>query len=411
MQDFLSSLAEDLRENWVVYAAMPLFGALIGYVTKLLAIRMMFQPLEFHGVRPYLGWQGVIPRRAGRMAGVACDMLLERLIDPRDILGRIDPQRLAAELEQPLTAAIDDITREVAAEYAPGLWESMPEQLRALLIRRVQAETPQIVAEMMAEVRRDPDAFVDIKTMVVTNLVRDKELLNRIFHESGDQEFRFIARSGIWFGFAIGCVQMVAWALTHNPWVLPLFGLFTGWFTDWLALKMIFFPKRPWRFGPVSWQGLFLKRRREVAAQYGELIAREILTPSHLFEALLQGPLSDRVFMLVQKHVQRVVDQQSGPARPLVVLAVGSTRYQQMKRSVADQVMRRLPQTMARAEGYAADAMDIRNTLVDRMQELDEDQFEELIRPAFRQDEWILISVGAVLGFLMGEFQVLVLLH
>lgn len=411
MHDFVASVLADVRENWHVYAVMPFFGALIGYVTKLLAIRMMFQPLEFHGVRPYLGWQGVIPRRAGRMASVACDMLMERLVSPSEILGRIDPDRLATELEEPLTAAIDDITREVAAEYAPGLWESMPEALRTLLIRRVQQEAPEVVADVMAEVRSDPEAFVDIKSMVVTNLVRDKNLLNRIFRESGDEEFRFIARSGIWFGFAIGCVQMVAWALTHNPWVLPLFGLFTGWFTDWLALKMIFYPKRPWRLGPVRWQGLFLKRRREVAAQYGELIAQEILTPSHLFAALLQGPLSDRVFMMVQRHVQRIVDGQSGPARPLVVLAVGSTRYQQMKRTVADRIMQRLPHTMVRAEDYAADAMDIRNTLVAKMQELDEEQFEELIRPAFRQDEWILISVGALLGFLMGEIQVLVLLH
>jgi uncharacterized membrane protein YheB (UPF0754 family) len=411
VQDFLSSLAEDLRENWVVYAAMPLFGALIGYVTKLLAIRMMFQPLEFHGIRPWLGWQGVIPRRAGRMASVACDMLLERLIDPADVLARIDPERLAAELEEPLTAAVDDIAREVAAEYTPGLWESMPERLRSLLIRRIQDDAPEVIAEVMAEVRRDPEAFVDIKMMVVTNLVRDKLLLNRIFRESGDKEFAFIARSGIYFGFAIGCVQMLAWALTHNPWVLPLFGLFTGWFTDWLALKMIFYPKRPWRLGPLRWQGLFLRRRQEVAAEYGELIAEEILTPSHLFEALLQGPLSDRVFLLVQRHVQRIVDEQSGPARPLVVLAVGSTRYQQMKRSVADKVMQRLPETMTRAEAYAEDAMDIRNTLVTKMRELDEEQFEELIRPAFRQDEWILITVGAALGFLMGELQVLVLLH
>lgn len=411
MEDLLSSVLADVRENWLVYAAMPLFGALIGYVTKLIAIRMMFQPLEFRGIRPYLGWQGVIPRRAGRMASVACDMLMERLISPREILQRIDPDRLASELERPLTDAVDVISREVAAEYAPGVWESMPEWLRALLIRRIQAESPQVVAEVMAEVRRDPDAFVDIKTMVVTNLVRDKDLLNRIFAESGDQEFRFIARSGIYFGFAIGCLQMVAWALTHNPWVLPLFGLFTGWFTDWLALKMIFYPKQPWGIGPVRWQGLFLKRRREVAAKYGDLIAREILTPNHLFEALLQGPLSDRVFLMVQRHVQRVVDDQSGAARPLVVMAVGSTRYQQMKRSVSDRIMQRLPDTMVRAEDYTADAMDIRNTLVAKMQQLDEEQFEELIRPAFRQDEWILISVGAVLGFLMGEFQVLVLLH
>jgi hypothetical protein len=45
------------------------------------------------------------------------------------------------------------------------------------------------------------------------------------------------------------------------------------------------------------------------------------------------------------------------------------------------------------------------------MQGLDEDQFEALIRPAFEQDEWILITVGAALGFFMGEIQALVLEH
>ena len=43
------------------------------------------------------------------------------------------------------------------------------------------------------------------------------------------------------------------------------------------------------------------------------------------------------------------------------------------------------------------------------MQELTPDEFEGLLRPAFQQDEWILIAVGAVLGFLVGEMQVLVM--
>mgnify|MGYP001550381809 FL=1 len=55
--------------------------------------------------------------------------------------------------------------------------------------------------------------------------------------------------------------------------------------------------------------------------------------------------------------------------------------------------------------------MDVQNLLVQKMQQLDEKQFEALIRPAFEQDEWILITVGAVLGFVMGELQALVLEH
>jgi hypothetical protein len=73
--------------------------------------------------------------------------------------------------------------------------------------------------------------------------------------------------------------------------------------------------------------------------------------------------------------------------------------------------MRRLPETMGYVESYAADAMDIRNTLVGKMQELDEEEFESLLRPAFQQDEWILITVGAVLGFLVGELQVFLITH
>ncbi|KMS86629.1 hypothetical protein ACZ91_35695, partial [Streptomyces regensis] len=57
-------------------------------------------------------------------------------------------------------------------------------------------------------------------------------------------------------------------------------------------------------------------------------------------------------------------------------------------------------------ETYAADAMDIRGTLVTKMRELDDEEFEGLLRPAFQQDEWILILTGALLGGVCGELQV-----
>jgi hypothetical protein len=66
---------------------------------------------------------------------------------------------------------------------------------------------------------------------------------------------------------------------------------------------------------------------------------------------------------------------------------------------------------MTYVEDYARETMDVRNLLVRKMQDLDELQFEALIRPAFEQDEWILITVGALLGFAMGEAQAVFLEH
>lgn len=408
-----AEILADLQRNGLLYASMPVVAALIGWGTKLVAIRMMFEPLEFRGWKPFLGWQGVVPRNAARMAAIACDTMTARLLSPRDVFGKLDPRRVAREIEQPLLAAVESIAREVAAQQQPGLWELLPERVRDHLIARVRDEAPAIVERIMLDMQRNIDAVFDLKDMVVRNLTRDKRLLNRIFRESGRREFQFIARAGLWFGFIIGCVQAATWALTHSVWVMPLFGAFTGWFTDWLALRMIFEPKQPTRylFGLVEWQGLFLRRRQEVAAEYGALIAEEVITARNVIEAVLRGPLSDRLYEMILKHVHQAVDQQAGLARPLLVFAVGTSGYQAMKEAVARRLLERLPETLRHAENYVGDAMALKQTLVGKMRELTAEEFEGLLRPAFRQDEWALIAVGAVLGFLVGELQVFVMLH
>jgi uncharacterized membrane protein YheB (UPF0754 family) len=408
MGSFLAGVVADFAQHWPLYVSIPVVAALIGYGTKLVAIRMMFQPVEFIGVKPFLGWQGIVPKRAARMASIACDTMTEQLIKPAEVVARLDAGRIAKEIEKPLLAGVEDIVREVAGHYQPGLWESLPVRVQRLVIERVQHESPRMVAAVLDLIKSDVDSVFDLKGMVVTSLVKDKRLLNRIFQEAGAKEFKFIARSGLVFGGAIGVIQMVAWILFKFPLIMPLFGLFTGWFTDWLALRMIFYPIEPRRYFGVQWQGLFLKRRAEVAEAYGSLIAKEIITPHNVIEAILHGPLSDRVLALIQRQLDREL---GSVAKPLLVFAVGSRKYQDVKLAIASQIMSRLPETMRYIEDYATDAMDIRNVLVSKMKELSPHEFERLLRPAFEQDEWILIATGAVLGFAVGEGQVLLLEH
>lgn len=45
----------DVQTNWILYASMPFVAAAIGYVTKIIAIWMMFNPIEFLGLDVKLG--------------------------------------------------------------------------------------------------------------------------------------------------------------------------------------------------------------------------------------------------------------------------------------------------------------------------------------------------------------------
>ncbi|WP_171289709.1 DUF445 domain-containing protein [Acinetobacter baumannii] len=398
----------DFQQHFWLYVSIPFMSGLIGYVTKVIAIQMMFSPLEFKGIKPFFGWQGIVPRKAEKMATTAVELMTAKLIKPEEIFARLDPKRIAKEIEKPLMAAAEDITREVAQEYQPGLWEGMPEFARQRLIRRVQSKAPEIVEHIMSEVQRDVNRYFDIKHLVISNLLKDKRLLNNIFKRVGKQEFKFFSNVGFVFGFGIGVIQMLCWIVTQGkyPWMLPLFGGFVGFFSDWIALQMMFRPLYPKKILGYTWQGLFIKRQNEVAADYAALISKQLLTSRHMMAELFSGTHSARVIELVNRHVKQEIDMQAGVIRPLVVYAIGGEKYQNMKTQVAERIMQQLPETMKYVESYAEDAMNIRNTLIERMQKLTPSEFEGMLRPAFKEDEWALIAVGAVLGFVVGELQI-----
>jgi uncharacterized membrane protein YheB (UPF0754 family) len=393
--------------SWAIYLSMPLVAAIIGYVTKLVAVEMMFRPLEFRGIPPVLGWQGVIPRFAPRMANIAIDLMLSRLLTTKELFERIDAQELAAQLQGPMKVTIDEMTRELMSTHQPLLWETMPEVGRKAVIWSVQRQAPKMVTRLVEDLKRDPDSVIDLRAVAVDALVRDKKLLVSLIRRIGRNEFKFIIRVGAPFGLVLGGVQAGVWALTHNDWVVPIFGGVVGFCTDWAALQLVFRPIQPRRFlRVVKWQGLFHSRRVFVINDYAGMLAEEILTPANLFDAILTGPQSDKLLHLIAREVDVALQSQVGPAKPLLVLAVGGRKYQQMRTSIAVSALERMRGELNTVGDYAMQKLDVRGTIVTKMSAMTDDEYENLLRPAFKQDEWKLISVGAVLGFLIGELQV-----
>src|SRR5436190_24193795 len=116
-----------------------------------------------------------------------------------------------------------------------------------LIIKQVQSSSPMLVRELMADITENLYEVLDLRYMTVQNLTPDPALLVRLIRETSRPEMAFIARCGIYFGFVLGLAQAAVWALTKNPWVLPVFGGCIGLFTDWLAIKLIFVPREPVR--------------------------------------------------------------------------------------------------------------------------------------------------------------------
>lgn len=113
-----------------------------------------------------------------------------------------------------------------------------------------------------------------------------------------------------------------------------------------------------------------MKRQNEVAADYGRLVADQIITPSNIIEAVLKGLYSDKVFAMIGRHVQKAIDDQTSIAKPFVTFTVGTRNYIRMKETPVERIVNNMPDTLKHVESYADDALDLQNTLVTRLQAL-----------------------------------------
>lgn len=393
-----------------------------------LAIQMMFRPVSFLGIWEYgntglgIGWQGVVPRKSKKMARMAFACARPYLLSPRQLLGRVDPivlcQKIRPQLKRIISASINSISRRHFPVTDRQIPASVHDELVSAAMEKTQESMPTFWREI-TEILSDSETGIDNDGMIVTVFVQNKELLNHFFLSMGKQEFRFIEHCGAALGFICGVVQLFAYNhldATGQAVFLPLTGFFLGIFTNWLAIQMCFLPVFPREIyiGGVhvcTIQGLFLKRQKDVAQLYSKLLVDHFFSFDKVVDYLQTQPdLWRRLKAVYVAHNKRVLQHTlGGPLSRLAPLAVGHKRFGVLEDDLQGAVAERIGEATdlhAITSRYIASATDVFRTNAAAMQTMPPDEFENLLHPVFKEDEWILILLGGALGAIVGLAQV-----
>ena len=411
---------------------VPFFTGAIGYVTNWSGVWMLFWPVHFRGFKlPGLaplanilprrvqqipgvmqggvGWQGIIPSRAAKMGSIAVDKGIAKLGSTADFYKQLDQERVVEHVLTSMRGDIREIVERIMQRENPRLWNDLPPRMREAVHQRVQDELPRTVRDVMDEIGDNIEQLLDVKLMVIRRMEEQPELCNRVFLEVGKKELRFIINFGFFFGFAIGIpTAVITEVLFHEWWLLPICGVVIGYVTNWLALWMIFEPVDPRKlFGRFTVHGLFIRRQPEVAGVYAGIIADDIVTLQNMGDELLHGPRSDRTRHLIEESLKPAVDR-AIPAQPAVRVAMGTKEYDTIRDSVATEGVD-YTMTPLTDDGFNREqSARLRKMFHERMLELPHADFSEMLRSAMRQDEWLLLLHGAVLGFGGGIIHLLI---
>jgi uncharacterized membrane protein YheB (UPF0754 family) len=380
------------------YLLIPVVAAGVGWLTNWLAVQMIFYPIQYWGLpiyrRPeiplgFVGWQGIVPCKTRKMSETMVHMVTSQLLSVSEAFERLDPKQVAALLAPEMAGTVQELLNDALPRWTAGIVGRCSGV--------VQYCTRHLLVDLTKGIQQNIDSVLSLQDCVVAQMLQDRTRLGILFRKCGQKELDFLVNSGLWFGFLLGLMQMVVALLWENPWSLSIGGGIVGLATNWLALKWIFEPINEVSLGPLKLQGMFLRRQPEVAKEFSNFFANNILTAEQLWKSVLSNPNTKPAFAsLVSSHFM------SGWHK--LTRGISSLDPTTLNR-LTETTLSKLPQHVPVLYKYMDKTLELETTLHDRMLKMSSRQFERVLHPIFEEDELTLIVAGAVLGFAAGLVQ------
>ncbi len=179
---------------------MTLVGAFIGYLTNVLAIKLLFRPIKPSKVFKI---QGVIPKRHSEIALSIGEIVEEELLSVNDIIDKLKKDTDKRKVISSIKTKILDLISRKFIMFA--MFESAIENM---IDEIFEEEGDRLLDEISERVARKVANSISIKNMVRNKIMDlDLEHLERIIIKISKNELKHIEFLGGVLGMIIGLVQ------------------------------------------------------------------------------------------------------------------------------------------------------------------------------------------------------------
>lgn len=190
---------------------------------------------------------------------------------------------------------------------------------------------------------------------------------------------------------------------------LPVLTAFIGWLTNWVAVKMLFHPRRSMRlFGIWPWQGLIPRRQMEMAGQAAEIIEREIISHHLISGEIRKMDLAP----YLEQAARRLVRDRLAPRLQSIPFLGGMMNDETVTRieeiAVQEVTQEAIPVIHELAEDFER-KFNVKEIVEARITGFDLEKLESIVMGVARREFRTIENLGAVLGFAVGLVQLLIL--
>ncbi|MFN4008226.1 MAG: DUF445 domain-containing protein [Chitinophagaceae bacterium] len=188
--------------------------------------------------------------------------------------------------------------------------------------------------------------------------------------------------------------------------LLPLISAFIGWFTNWIAIKMLFHPKHPINFLGFTIQGIFPKRQQQFAQKLGKVVSQELLSFDDIAQKVSNPANIDKILPVVDEHIDHFLRVKLADAMPVISMFIGDKTIAQMKGILMEELKTLFPTLMNNYMSNLQHDLDLERIVTEKVAAFSSDKLEQILVAIMSKEFRFVEILGGILGCIIGIVQV-----
>jgi uncharacterized membrane protein YheB (UPF0754 family) len=197
-----------------------------------------------------------------------------------------------------------------------------------------------------------------------------------------------------------------------NYWLIliPLISAFIGWFTNWIAIKMLFHPREPRKVLGLTFHGIFPKRQQQFAEKLGKLVSDELLSYGDIEEKITSTENLKKLMPVIDQHIDEFLHTKIKKEFPFISMFIGTKTINRFKETISKELESIFPVLMKNYMTNLQHQLDLEKIVVAKVASFSTDKLESILYQIMAKEFRFVEIIGGVLGFVIGLIQVVITL-
>jgi uncharacterized membrane protein YheB (UPF0754 family) len=195
-----------------------------------------------------------------------------------------------------------------------------------------------------------------------------------------------------------------------NYWLIliPIISAFIGWFTNWIAIKMLFHPREPKKFLGLTLHGIFPKRQKVFAEKLGKLVSDELLSFEDIQGKIINPENLKKLMPMIEGHIENFLRVKLGDEMPFLSIFIGDKTINSLKKIFMQELETLFPQIMKNYAGQLQTELDLEQIVTEKVAAFSTEKLESILYQIMNKEFRFVEIIGGVIGFIIGLLQILI---